>query len=358
MRAPRIAVGYEGEIKSALHVNSQDSKDTALFTGAAEVGVEIRSPALGAALRLASGDVLWEAKAKGDELSVGKQGRGATLRMADGKVGINTAAAPSQALHIQTSRKGDTVLFQGNYDGKAETLTDALLTLESSKDHRGRGIFLTHRDRSEGAKAHAWFAGVPAEGSGFSIGNSATHVAEALDGPYSKSSSRMFITPDGSVGFGSTKPEGRVDIVVPDGSKQAPQALNIKGGSISLDFKHSLNIGGVAAVTGDKKALSLGSAKSARDIRLVAGNKETAVVVQKETGWLGVGGVDKPLSALDVKGKMTMQEGSINIDGQPKDAEQMLVLNSKATVPATIGLKQAGKEYMAVSAGEDGGRKI
>merc|ERR1711964_115597 len=104
-------------------------------------------------------------------------------------------------------------------------------------------MFLPHRDNAEVAKAHAWFAGVPAGGAGFSIGSSATYLEESKDGPYGRSSSKLFITPDGSVGFGTTEPVGHMDIQVPADSKKAEQAVNIRGGSINLDFGRGLHTG-------------------------------------------------------------------------------------------------------------------
>ena len=360
MRAPKVAVGGSAtsEIKAALHVDSADVIAAALFTGQGKVAVDIVSPSTHAALSLAAGKAKWELGVPSSgEFLVGTPGSKASLRVVDGKLGVNTDSKPTKSIHIESSAKGDSIMMQGNFDGKTEGMMDALVTLESSVDRRGRGVFLPHRDRSEGGKTHAWFAGVPSGGVGFSIGSSGTHLHESKAGPYTKESSRVFITPDGRVGVGTTSPVGQFDVQVPEGSKTADTSVNVKGGSINVDLGRGVFTDGIAAMVGDAGVLSFGSAKpkEGREIRLQAGAEGAFVVITRDNGWVGIGGVKAPATPLHLHGDMTVDSGSVRIENEPQDGKQMLVLDSKATTPSSVGFQQGGKHYMAISAGNKGG---
>merc|ERR1711871_1059442 len=358
MSTPRISVGHEKKASSLVHVESATGKKSALFTGSDDVEVEINSRSKAPILAMKSGKQRWDVSVPDAEsFHVGKNGLKPTLKLADGKLGVATDGSPKASLHIQSNTKGDHLLFQGNYDGKTDAMMDSIITLESSQDYRGRGVFMPHRGGGNAGASTAWFAGVPQGGNGFQVGSSASHMTESTSGPYTKKQAHMFITNGGKVGFGHTNPEGQVDIQLLAGNaKDADRALNIRGGSVNLDYGQGINSGRIGLLSSEKNTITVGSAKKTqeREIRLQTDAKKY-VTISRYNAFVGIGGVTNPSVPLEVKGNVKVGGGQLVQSMEPKPQEQMVVLNSESTVPAAVGFRQADKPYMTISAGKAGG---
>jgi len=358
MSTPRISVGHEKKASSLVHVESATGKKSALFTGSDDVEVEINSRSKAPILAMKSGKQRWDVSVPDAEaFHVGKNGLKPTLKLADGKLGVATDGSPKASLHIQSNTKGDHLLFQGNYDGKTDAMMDSIITLESSQDYRGRGVFMPHRGGGNAGASTAWFAGVPQGGNGFQVGSSASHMTESTSGPYTKKQAHMFITNGGKVGFGHTNPEGQVDIQLLAGNaKDADRALNIRGGSVNLDYGQGINSGRIGLLSSEKNTITVGSAKKTqeREIRLQTDAKKY-VTISRYNAFVGIGGVTNPSVPLEVKGNVKVGGGHLSISSEPKPQEQTVVLNSASTIPSALGFRQADKPYMTLSAGKSGG---
>merc|ERR1719163_202020 len=354
---PKLRVNHGGATSHLVHVEAKDAKKAALLTGSDNVELEIISRSRAPILGMTSGKGRWDVSVPDSSaFHIGKTGTAATLKLSDGKLGVATGTAPKTSLHLQSNSKGDHILFQGNYDGKTGGMMDSMISLESSADYRGRGMFLPHRGKGSAGAATAWFVGVPQGGGGFQIGSSPSQLTESTSGPYTKKKAHMFFTTDGKLALGHTAPEGQVDIQVLAGNKkEADRALNIRAGSVNVDMDQGFNTGRVSLISGGKEHVYVGSKKKGqeREIRLQTSTKKY-VTISRYNAFLGVGGVTSPSVPLDVKGNVKVSAGQITQTMSPKSQEQMMVLNSEATVPAAIGLRQGDKPYLTMSAGKAG----
>jgi len=358
---PKLLVGAATASDALINVDiGSGSNQAALFTGSDDVVVRLQSTSKKPVLEFMSGSGKWDVSVPDAEaFHIGKSGTKPTIKMADGKLGVATESTPKSSLHIQSNEKGDQLLFQGNYDGKTDGLMDSMVTLESSADNRGRGVFMPHRGKGSAGASTAWFVGVPNQGGGFQIGSSSSHITESTSGPYVKKSARMFVSNDGKVAFGHTNPEAQVDIQytadISASSNDADRALNIRSGSINVDIGQGLNTGRMGLISGEKDYVRVASATKTheREIRLQTGEKNY-VAISRYNAYVGIGGVTQPQSPLDVKGNVRVSAGQYEQSMEPKAQEQMMVLNSQSTVPAAIGFRQADKPYMSISAGKSG----
>jgi len=352
---PKIRIGHTGAMKALVHVEANAAKEVGLFTGSNDVQVALSSRSKAAILGLESGKGRWDMSVPdASAFQIGLSKAKPTLKLVDQKLGIGTKGAPETSLHIQSNRKGDGIVLQGNIDGKVDAILDASLTLESSADGRGRGVFLPHR--GGGSSATAWFAGVPQGGDGFQIGSSASHLAESTSGPYTKRKAHVFVSPGGKVAIGHTAPEGQFDVQLLAGNKKdAYRAVNVRSGSINVDNSQGLYSNGVAMMLGEQEHIAVGSAKKTqeREIRLQTSEKNF-VTVSRFNAYVGIGGVKNPTVPLEVKGAVKVSGGQIVHSMTPKTQEQMLVLNSMSTIPSAIGFRQADRPYLTISAGSAG----
>jgi hypothetical protein len=355
---PKMRVGTTSDAAttSLVHVEADAIKKAALITGGDDVELEVNSRNSKPIIGMSTGAHRWDISVpEKNAFHIGKQGMKATLKLEDGKLGIGTETGPKSALNLASNTKGDHIYFQGNYDGKTDGLMDSMITLESSQDYRGRGVFLPHRGGGAGSST-AWFAGVPNGGGGYQIGSSASHMTESQSGPYLKGQAHMFVANNGNVGFGHTNPETQVDIQLLAGnSDNADRALNIRGGSMNVDFGQGVYSGRVGMLFGENDYIQVGSNKKSeeREIRL-ATDEKNFVTVSRYNAYVGIGGVKDPTVPLDVQGNVKFSKGSLAMSMEPKDQEQMVVMNSDSTVPASIGFRQADKPYMSISGGKAG----
>lgn len=126
-----------------------------------------------------------------------------------GKVGIGTTL-PTSILQME-SELPETIHLKANKAGVV-TPVGAKLKLEVDTDRSGRGILMTHGNKSD-RSASEWYAGVPYGGNGFQIANvRADSVINRVGESWLRANARFFITEAGKVGIGTYTPATKLDV--------------------------------------------------------------------------------------------------------------------------------------------------
>ena len=121
---------------------------------------------------------------------------------------LHISASTNNALRIESEDVADTnatVYIEGNKVKSSPGMATSI-EIRSDIDFRGRGIVMSVATASQANIR--WFAGVPYQGSGYSIGydNTASRL------PHYYESSSLFITNTRNIGIGTTSPSARLEI--------------------------------------------------------------------------------------------------------------------------------------------------
>lgn len=206
---------------------------------------------------------------------------------------INPNAQYGAPIMKMESQHPTGMVIKANLSERAPAV-DAYLTLESSRDYRGRGIFLAHREAAD-THAHRWFMGVPYKGGGFGIGSSNQPSVHDNNGAAYRNNMHLFISPVGNVGVGIQTP----------GKK-----LEVAGNLVS---RHSIDAGGTAVALA-AEANGLGSiwTNNAYDpANSGSGWKRTINMIN---GQVGIGALNIPAGyKLAVDGKVICEELKVQL---------------------------------------------